>query len=331
MSLRTEPEIAEMRQHLESLRRANWMDRSHRWWPAYLFHSTDINNAVSILRRGELLSRVEAEKSGSLQVDIASRDVISQTDPRRKEDVRFYFRPRTPTQFRNEGFRPRQMEELDSHCPVPIYFIFDAISVLSQEDSCFTDGNAGAVGATPHDNVEFFKNIPFKLVYHDSAFGSGERSQIVYHRNAEVMVPNRIGLEALQFVGCRSTAEYETILHLLPTGTRSRWIDKIGVRPDLRLFYEKWTYVERVELSRTETIFRFNKNSETQGPFSARLEFSEQATGIRYRWSDQSYICRNSLRVSLVNLRYPSDYTVRLFLDDHLAYANRFQEDDLPF
>ncbi|MDE2939407.1 MAG: DUF4433 domain-containing protein [Chloroflexota bacterium] len=228
MSLRPEAEIEAIRQHLANLRRAKWMDVARQLWPAHLFHSTDINNAVSILRSGQLLSRAEAEESGRLAVDIASRDVISQTDPRWKKYVRFYFRPRAPTQYRNEGFRPSQSQELQSHCPVPVYLIFDALSVISRADSHFTDGNAGAAASNPSNEVNYLKQIPFNLVYHDSAFPPEERYKIVYHRNAEVMVPKRIGLESLRFIGCRSSAEYETLLHLLSPGVRSRWVDKKG-------------------------------------------------------------------------------------------------------
>ena len=331
MSLRPESEIAAIRHHLENLKKARWMDAARQWWPTRLFHSTDINNAVSILRSGELLRRVEVEKSGSLAVDIASREVISQTDPRWKEYVRFYFRPRTPTQYRNEGFRPRHSQELQSHCPVPVYLIFDAIPVISMAESQFTDGNAGVAGVNPSKDVNYLERIPFHLVYHDSAFLPAERSVIVYHRNAEVMVPNKVGLETLRFIGCRSSAEYETLLHLLPPGVRSRWIDKIGVRPEHRLFHQYWTFVDRCELSAESIIFRFNPSTKTPGPFHARVEITDPGTGKRYSWERQDYRCNNRITLSLQQVLNPLDYTVRLTLDGQLAYANRYQAEDLPF
>ena len=331
MTLRTSAEIAELRGHLSELKQAAWLDQARRWWPDCLFHCTDISNAVNILRHGELLSRVLAKEHGLLSLDIASADIIAQTDPRWKEYVRFYFRPRTPTQYRNEGFRPPKQQRLGSHCPVPIYFVFNALSVLSRSDSKFTDGNAAASGSTPKNDVAFLKQIPFEFVYHDSPFDSSEPNTIVYHRNAEVMVPERIGLESVSFVGCRSVAEYETLLHLLSPGSRSRWIDKIGVRPDLRLFFREWTFIERADLSDEEIIFRFNPNSRTPGPFNSRVELSEQATGKRYSWNRQDHSCLEPLKLNLHNLRNAPDYTVRLFLDAQLAYANRYQREELPF
>ena len=52
-----------------------------RWWPNYLFHCTDIRNVVSILKSGELLSRVQVDKADCLAVDIAGPAIIAQTDP----------------------------------------------------------------------------------------------------------------------------------------------------------------------------------------------------------------------------------------------------------
>ena len=169
------------------------------------------------------------------------------------------------------------------------------------------------------------------MVYHDSRFDPIERNQIVYRRNAEVLVPERMGLESVRFIGCRSDAEYETLLHLLPKGTRSRWVSMIGVRPNLRLFNKGWTFVEQTEMSDDQLIFRFNPNTRTPGPFDVRVELTNQVTGQRYSWQDNGYRCRNSLTISLHRLSNPFDYTVRLFLDDQLAYANRYQSDDLPF
>ena len=257
-------------------------------------------------------------------------EVIAQTAPQWKEYVRLYFRPRTPTHYRNEGFRPAGQRELDSHCPVPVYFILDAATVLSLADSLFSDGNLGSTYANVDGYVSFLRQIPFNMVYHDSRFDPPECSQVVHHRNVEVLVPQRLGLESLRFVGCRSPAEYETLLHLLSPGTRSLWVDKIGVRPDLRLFNREWTFVERAEMSDERLTLRFN-DSKTPGPFNARVELTDPATGQRYHWRNSEYRCNDVLALRLHQLRNPFDYIVRLFLDEQLAYANRYQGDDLPF
>ena len=331
MTLRPEAEILDIRQHLDELRQAAWLGPARQWWPACLFHCTDILNVASILEQGELLSRVQAEKTGRLQVDIASPEVIAGTHSQWQDYVRLYFRPRTPTQYRNEGFCPLNQWSWNSHCPVPVYFIFNAVAVLSHADCRFSDGNLGSDYANVESSVSFLKQIPFNVVYHDTWFNPLERDQIVHHRNAEVLVPQRMGLESLLSIGCRSDAEYKTLLHLLPSGVHSRWVDKVGVRTKLHLFNRKWTFVEQAEMNSERIIFRFNRNSSTPGPFDARVELTDPETGQRYHWHDGEYQAKNTLTLQLHQLRNPFDYTVRLFLDDQLAYANRYQADDLPF
>lgn len=329
MTLRSSQEISEISQHIDGLRRQFRLDRSRQWWPAFLFHCTDITNAISILSRGELLSRTQAEDTGQLQRDIASPEIISGTDEQWQDYARLYFRPKTPTQYRNEGFRPVNQRELNSHCPVPVYLLFDALEVLSRADSLFTSGNLGSPQTIPSGDIEILKQIPFDTVYHSGYFNPAVPNDITYHRNAEVLVPKRLTLNSLRAIGCRSTAEHETLLYLLPPNTLSRWVDKIHILPGL--FNRKWTFVEQVEKSNEQVIFRFNRSSETPGPFDARAELTDQGTRGRNSWIDPEHLCRNDLALPVNHLSNPPDYTVHLFLDDQLAYANRYQEEDLPF
>ena len=331
MTLRAESEISAIREHIDALGNTPWIDPARQWWPARLFHCTDILNVVSILQQGEIVSRSRIASTGQLPIDIASPEVIAGTNLQWQDYVRFYFRPKTPTQYRNEGFRPVGQRAWNSHCPVPVYLIFDALAVLSRSDCCFSDGNLGSTRANVNGDVSFLQQIPFELVYHDTRFDQSERGQIVHHRNAEVLVPQRMGLENLRYIGCRSDAEYRTLLHLLPAKTHSRWVNKLGVMPNLQLFHRQWTFVEQVDMSPEKIVFRFNPNSSTPGPFDTRSEIEETATGIKYLWRNKEHQCKQALQLSLSNLRSPSDYTARLYLDDHLAYADHYQDDDLPF
>ena len=332
MRPRASAETVRIREHIEALKGASWLGPTRRWWPGFLFHCTDILNIVNILKSGELLSRVQAKASNTLEIDIASSDVIARTALEWQDYVRLYFRPKTPTQYNNEGFRPRGQWALNSHCPVPICLLFDSIAVLSRADSLFTDGNVGA-GAQPSGIVDDLQGIPFRLVYHDTWFEPDERGKIVYHRNAEVLVPQRLGLDCLRAIICRSQAEYETLLYLLPPGIHSRWVDQISVRQNLNLFNNRWTFVEQVDMSNERVAFRFNRSTTTPGPFVAYVEiFEPLADGPKkYTWQDNEYQAKDALSLNLRTLTDPSDYSVRLTLDGQLAFANRYQEDRLPF
>ena len=149
-------EIEEIRQHLESLKQQPWLEQQQRRWPDFLFHCTDVRNVVSILRTGEMLNRTQALALQQLHVDIASPEIIANTNQTWQDYVRLYFRPKTPTQYRNEGFRPITQQTYHAQCPVPVYLIIDAMEVLSKVGVLFTDGNVAA-GAQPTDDIDFFK------------------------------------------------------------------------------------------------------------------------------------------------------------------------------
>ena len=115
------PWHAEIQQHIQA-----WSKRLGNlgWWQKYVYHFTDVQNAARILTDGIIYCRAEAVRRGRMVVDNASPEIIAQTRTEFTRFVRLYFRPRTPTQFRNEGIRPRTARVLGSHCPVPILFLF---------------------------------------------------------------------------------------------------------------------------------------------------------------------------------------------------------------
>ncbi len=320
-----------IREHLKALQKASWLSPAQRWWPNYLFHFTDVQSAANILRSNELLSRIRALSSGQMVVNGASPEILQRTDERHKDFVRLYFRPRIPTQYRNEGFRPKAERLLGgAHCPVPVYLLFDSASLLCRFGTLFADGNFAA-GATPQSSAKSFEQIPFELVYHDSRFEASERDKIVYHRHAEVLVPQRLDLDTLRFVWCRSQAEYETLLYLLPPMARSRWLQRIGVS-DSNLFFKHWSFVESVVLNSAQVRFNFNASTKTPGPFDIRVELTQVADGSKYLWEHDRYLANDSLILDNSNLSNATDYSIRLFLEGDLAFAGRYQEEiELPF
>ena len=82
----------------------------------------------------------------------------------------------------------------------------------------------------------------------------------------------------------------------------------------------------------TESVlFKFNKATVTPGAFDARVEITEAFTGQRYSWHNDNYDADDNLNLKLHTLKNPEDYLVRLTLDDQLAFAGHYQEEDLPF
>ena len=319
-----------IRHNLDGLKGQPWIDDARRWWPDYLFHCTELHNAANILTNNSFLSRTESLATGQLQVNIASPEIIAQTESQWQDYVRLYFRPRTPTQYANEGIRSTKDVRLNAHCAIPVYFLFDAVSILSRSNVLFTEGNVGG-GAPPTNDIVEFQKMPFESIYHDTRFEPYQRDAIVHHRNAEVLVPQRLDLSTLQVIVCRSQAEYETLLHLLPPRTRRQWAPKIGVRPNYRLFHTSWTFVERVDAYPERLTFAFNRDTKSPGPFNARVDIDHQGTGTSYEWHEDEYWANDSLNLSVSGFRRPWLYEVRLHLDGHLAYANRIRKVNLPF
>ena len=97
------------------------------WWPRYAYHYTDVSNAVNILSTGYLYSRIKTQEANLMANDNASIQVINMTESATTSYVRFYFRPLTPTQYYNEGFKHSciRYDDENANVPVPVFLLFD--------------------------------------------------------------------------------------------------------------------------------------------------------------------------------------------------------------
>jgi hypothetical protein len=319
-------DAAEIKTHLRHLRQAGWLGPARKWWPDYVYHFTDITNAVSILRCGKLLCRSQAK----IATDIASAQVIGQTDDAWKNQVRLYFRPRTPTQFHNEGFRPvANLGGLHAHCPMPVFFLFDAETILTQEHTQFSDGNLASSSPCVGSDAGFLTSIPFEKVFHDSWLNEHEKRNIIYHRHAEILVPNELELNSLKWLVCRSEAEVRTLNHLLPSKTWDKYSKKIKVsRP---LFFRRWTFVEKAELDQRLIKIWFNPSTLTPQPFKARLDILDTVNGLSLYWENASFTANNQLLIRSHQLGDQVPYEVKFTLDGSLAYSDEYFPEQIPF
>ena len=320
------PWADDIRQHIQT-----WSQRlgNLNWWPRYVYHFTDVHNAINIIQKRYLYSRAEVERQDLMIVDNASPVVIRQTQPEHLNYVRLYFRPRTPTQYRNEGIRPIDQRELDgAHCPIPIYFCFDAFTLLTLDETEFSNGNIGSQRAIHSQERDFFFNIPFHLVFHDGWFSPEERDEIIFRRNAEVLIPNKLALEpALKFIACRSVAERQTLLHLLPIGLASRWASRIRLG-EPGLFYRRWTYIEEVVIVEDQVIFRFNPSTRTPGPFDVKFTYKEEGTEVERMKQSRKLALNGPLPIRIPGARWG---TATLHLNDSLAFAGLLLFEEIPF
>lgn len=300
------------------------------WWPDYIYRVDNITAAVNILKTGKLFSREAAQSNGLIVKDCASPDIIGMTDPKWLQYVRLYFRPRTPTQFANEGFRPPDKLKYRAHCPVPIVMLFDSYDLLTREATIYSNGNL-AKDALTGNSYNFLKKLPFDKIYHNTYMDEPEKVKIKFHRHAEVAIPNELDLSALRFIGCRTQAEYETLIHLLDLKTYRQWSRKIGVRSTMHLHNRIWTFVENVELGKTQIKFQFNPSSKTPGPFKTQVEIEVEETSKNYYWEENFFMANSILTMDISSIEKSHAYLVRLLLNDDIAYVNRYFEINTPF
>lgn len=298
----------------------------NQWWTKYLFHFTDVNNASQILSSGLLLSRNAAIDEGTMFNDNASPEVIAQTSDRWKDYVRFYFRPKTPTQYRNEGFLPPAQRYLHAHCPVPVFFLFDAVSLLSLPESEFSDMTLASPYATTFTDPETFTQLRFDYIYHEGSYDTSAIN-IANYRQAEVVVPTQCSLQHLNRIVCRSAAEKNTLLELLDNGTFFDWVDKIAV--DNRLYYANGTYVERANL--TQDMISFTLHTGQNPVFDVSLEIFNPE-GISYgRLEKEQYRLGTTWKVNLSRLQNLGSYSAELRFNGDLAFKGRYLNEKLPF
>lgn len=314
------PDAARIEARLDYLRQASWIGPARQWWPKYVFRFDDIQNAVRILQSGMVVCRAKRGEA----LETASQEVLGNTEEKWKGYVRLYFRPRTPTQYQVEGFRPQgQLGSLQAHMPMPVFFLFDAKDILTRANTNFSVGNLAA-----HPNVgedaDYFEAIPFEKVYHNSPMPEGEKANIKFHRHAEIVVPDKLDLEALQFVWLRTEAEYKTLLNLLSAAAVKKYGPMIrhGKKPNLH--FNKWSFVESASLEQNKIVLNFNASSLTPGPFAAHLHVRNRATGAVYKWENPQFQANSTLTVGIPQITKAVAYDVRFTLDSAVAFADRF-------
>ncbi|MEE9238112.1 MAG: DarT ssDNA thymidine ADP-ribosyltransferase family protein [Thermodesulfobacteriota bacterium] len=298
-------------------------------WPHFVYHSTEVHNTVSILKKGYVYSRNKAKELGLLEYDIASESVISSTRNEIKDYVRFYFRPRTPTQYRNEGIRPVDSPNSDAHCPIPVYLLFDSVEVLSIESTRFSDGNLGSFYIDPLHSVKEFKNLPFELIYHVGAFPNSERDRIINCRNAEVIVPEKLSTDYLRLIYCRSDAEKDTLLNLMPTEISNIWSGYIKVDDLGQLFYKEWTFIDIVRSYDSKITLYFSPETKTPGPFEPFIELYDLGGDLIESLNYKKINCNKVYNFPFKNSH--AEYMIKVFLSGILAYQGYHIDYDLPF
>lgn len=289
-------------------------------WPSRLFHHAPIENAVELLKDGNLRSR--NDPGNNKKRDVAAAGVIAARD-HAHDFGRLYFRPMTPTQWHIEGIRKAGECSFGeaSHAPILIMFVFNARAVLRSQGVKFCDRNMQVSGAEPNDSEVYFSSIPFEKVFHVGGIG-GDRS-IIEHRCAEVLAASPLPLAGtLQWIYCRTLPERDTLCDMLGPYS-ANWLRKIVVSDDLLVFERRYTFVEHVSFTDEGLVFQLNPRVDGR-TVAVKIQATNSAGDSVVNFSNSEMKARPEAPVTRwriqANLPY-GIYRVRIELEGHLAFC----------
>ena len=204
-----------------------------------LYHFTDFKNLKSIIETGCLKSRAECQNSEIDFLDAANEDVIEHTKRDIKKCVRFYYKEKTPTLYKNEGIK---VDNAKPHIPLPVYLLFDYELILL-ENTVFASCNAASAYVNFGKNFDFFKTMDWDKIFHRGSLHIEDtplKREIISKRHAELLGLQDISLNYLNKIFFRSKADYKRAINLFGEN------DKLEV--DASLFNCNNNYIEDYKL-----------------------------------------------------------------------------------
>lgn len=154
---------------------------SGRYAQMKVYHFSHMFNAIEIIKNRKIMSRNKAEGSKSLKYDAAG-SVVHRTG-KAHPYARFYYRPKSPTQFYNEclgwdstlktsygkSFYNQASKLHLPKCPMPVFFEFDIREIIARyPDKCYySTGNLQTNFATILKISEMPERLRLEYLYND--------------------------------------------------------------------------------------------------------------------------------------------------------------------
>lgn len=194
-----------------------------------VYHFTHVENLVDILQHKRLVSRGRLDRFK----DSAGPGLIARTSEGVKEFVRFYFRPKTPTQWHNECLG-RSAGGIRALCPVPVFIQLDLADVLraSGGRSAVSNGNLASSHSHYGNSVDFLKYFDASNVY-----ANYETSALQAYLSAsqqEFLVQDELDLSNQKItLVCRSEQDMLTMRSLFAMEGISKFENDSAISPKL--------------------------------------------------------------------------------------------------
>lgn len=214
-----------------------------RWWPKFAYHFTDIRNAACILTSGRMYSRATAQGLNIMSNDNASQQVIDMTDSEVISHVRLYFRPQTPTQYYNEGYKHPALrfnsEKLSANVPLPVFLLFDLEKLLSLPNVSFSETTMAGRKTQIYSGIKSFSELNFDYIYDNSTTRWEETKS---YRHAEILIRDYFDIDdCISNILCRNSIEQTTLLNLLREKATSERYNRLK---DIIKVYTQDTFYE---------------------------------------------------------------------------------------
>ena len=312
-------------------------------WARYAYHYTDVTNAVNIVRQGKIFSRNKVLENGLMFNENAGTQIVNLNDTAHNY-ARLYFRPQTPTQFHNEGYKHSSLrigKDGGANIPIPIFFLFDLKKLMANPNVKFVaTGLAGTNPAALEDGEKNFGKLPFHDIYDSGAiYGDADNIRyIVSLRRAEIVIPDELELEPyLEKIVCRNEIERRTFLHLLyhdyscyrisekiyesvfSLGNEKNFINMTfsDTENEMKLFNRNGFFVDSFEYHQEYGIF-------TVKFFNAHSKREHYGYMRRYRKIDEDSLSLNvTIRFeSSFSERAPKEYVNEVNYFDEYTYVN---------
>lgn len=268
--------------------------KGRNWWATDAFHFTDVTNVVKILDCGYLYSRMISQTNNLMQNDNASRQVIDMTALDVLRYVRFYFRPLTPTQYHNEGYKHPQLrydQDVNANVSVPVFLIFDLQSLLQDGNTLFSEkSQAGYYTPDLLAGPDNFSKLNFSKIYENGPMENSEED--IKYRQAEILYPEKYPIKnSLKYVVCRNEVERRTLLKLLKDKSNklyAQYKDKVRIfKKDI--FENNGLFVNSITYYNGHLEITFNPNG-------ARQKFCENQK-LKYEINElQPVACKVNLK-----------------------------------
>ena len=309
------------------------------WWPEFFYHFTDAHNAASIIDQGWIYSRAKADKESVMANDNASKVVIETTNSENKIYGRLYFRPLTPTQYHNEGFKPEGVrnKDINASCPIPIFFLLSVEKTMQLEGVKFAERGISGNRHNIQSGEEEFAKLNFSKIYHNGFYDSKTNGDIKEYRQSEVICEGGFPVQpTVRVIMCRSNAERETLLYLLKRYSLrvyEAYKKIIMYKPSQKMFCGNGIFIKEVSVVDNSISLELNskklrvKNSDDEVPFSVKIEVTYiGANGQSLYFSEgetqMNYCTVENIGMKLDSIPNCTKVLVKVKFDEEVMYEN---------